>query len=127
MTFARSIQDDPWTWWQARRLTYNLALAAAGWISYALALVLHLAFRHPMWRDWQGGISMTLFLGVAYLVVMGMANVLYLLGPAVESWVRPPDPNRFRRAAYGMGLWGSVALPFGFPVINLAALLGGGA
>jgi hypothetical protein len=118
--------DDAWAWWQARRLRYNLALAAAGWVAYGATLALHLAIHRPMWRDWQGGLSMTLFLGVVYLVAMGIANVFYLLGPAVESWVKPPEPARFRRAAYGMGFWGSVALPFAFPLINLAAAIGGG-
>lgn len=123
---SHSGAGDAWTWWQARRLGYNLALAAAGWTAYGLTLALHFVIHRPMWRDWQGGISITLFLGVAYLVVMGIANVLYLLGPAVESLVKPPDATRFRRTAFGMGLWGSLALPFAFPAVNLAALISGG-
>jgi len=128
MTLARQIHpsDDAWAWWQSRRLTYNLSLAAAGWLAYGLTLALHLAIHRTMWRDWQGGGSMTLFLGVAYLVVMGIANVFYLLGPAVESVVKPPDATRFRRTAFAMGLWGSVALPFAFPLVNLAAMIAGG-
>jgi len=120
------LADDVWVWWQSKRLGYNLALAAAGWAAYGANVGLHYGFNHPLWRYWRDAASMTLFLGVAFLVVMGAANVLYLLGPAVESVVKPSNPSRFRRTAYGMGLWGSVALPFVFPLVNLAALVGGG-
>jgi len=120
------LKDDVWAWWQSRRLGYNLALGAAGWAAYGANGALNYSFSHPLWRDWRDTVSMTLLLGVAFLVVMGAANVLYLLGPAVESVVKPSDPPRFRRAAYRMGLWGSVALAFVFPLMNLAALVGGG-
>jgi hypothetical protein len=117
--------DDVWAWWQSQRLGYNLALGAAGWAAYGANIGLNYGFNHPLWRDWHGAASMPLFLGVAFLVVIGAANVFFLLGPAVESVVKPSDPPRFRRAAYRMGLWGSVALPFVFPLVNLAALVGG--
>ena len=44
-------------------------------------------------------------------VVMGFANVFYLLGPAIEGWARPADVAGYRRTAYGMGLWGSLIVP----------------
>ena len=114
---------DTWQWWQARRLRYNLILAVAGWIAYAAGLGVNYAFGHPMWRDWRGGLGMTLFLGVVYLIVMGVANVLYLLGPAVESWVRPADVDRYRRNAFAMGAWGSLIVPATFPLMQLAMLI----
>jgi hypothetical protein len=118
------MSEDSWSWWQARRLSYNLALAVAGWVAYGATLVMFMIDGRPMWRDWQGGLSMTLFLGVVFLVLMGVANVCYLIGPALEAWLRPPDPTAFRKSAYALGLWGSVALPFAFPAINLAIMIG---
>jgi hypothetical protein len=115
---------DAWDWWQARRLRYNLTLAAAGWLAYGSALGLGLAFHKPMWKSWQGGVGMTLFLGTGFLVLMGVANVCFLLGPAVEGWVRPADVERYRRTAWAMGLMGSAALPFVFPLANLAIFIG---
>ena len=115
--------SDAWSWWQARRLSYNLTLAACGWIAYGLAVALNYAFAHPVWQDWRGALGMTLFLGVVYLVVMGFANVAFLLGPAVEGWVRPRDALRYRRTAWGMGLVGSAAVPFIFPAVQLALLI----
>ncbi len=113
-----------WTWWQQRRLRYNLALGAAGWAAYGAALAIAWAFGRPMWRDWQGAMSMTLFLGVAYLILMGAANVCYLIGPALEAWLKPADPTAFRKSAYALGFWGSLALPFAFPLVNVAMLIG---
>jgi hypothetical protein len=114
---------DTWLWWQARRLRYNLALAMGGWLAYGTAVGLNYAFGHPIWRDWRGGLGMTLFLGVVYLIVMGFANVAYLLGPAVEAWVKPRDVDRYRRNAFAMGDWGSLIVPFSFPLMQLAVLL----
>ena len=115
---------DTWDWWQSRRLSYNLTLAAAGWVAYGVGLALALAFHKPMWRDWQGGVAMTLFLGTFFMVAVGVANVCYLLGPVVEGWVKPADASRYRRTAYAMGLLGSAALPFVFPLANLAIFIG---
>nr|MEA2797694.1 hypothetical protein [Phenylobacterium sp.] len=114
---------DAWSWWQARRLRYNLVLAAGGWVAYAVAVGLNYAFHHPVWRDWRGGLGMTIFLGTVFLVVMGFANVCYLLGPAVEGWVKPVDVERYRKNAYAMGLWGSLAVPAVFPLVQLAMLI----
>ena len=116
--------DDRWTWWQARRLKYNLALGAAGWTAYGLGLVLFYAAGQPIWRNWQGGLATTLFLGVIFLVLMGVANVCYLLGPFGEAAMKPADVPRYRCTAYAMGFWGSVALPFVFPVVSGCSLLG---
>lgn len=117
---------DTWTWWQARRLRYNLVLAASGGLAYGLAVALNYGFGHPVWRDWRGGLGMTLFLDVLWLVVMGFANVAFLLGPAVEGWVRPAEVTRYRKTAWTMGLWGSAAVPFAFPAAQLAMLIARG-
>lgn len=114
---------DAWAWWQARRLKYNVTLAIGGWAAYALAVGLNYAFGHPVWRDWRGGLGMTIFLGTIYLVVMGVANVCYLLGPAVEGWVKPADVERYRRTGYAMGRWGSLIVPFTFPLVQFAMLI----
>lgn len=120
----RFFSSDGWDWWQARRLRYNLTLAAGGWVGYGLAVGLNYAFHHPVWRDWRGGLGMTIFLGTVFLVVMGVANVCYLLGPAIEGWVKPADVERYRKNAFAMGLWGSLVVPAVFPLVQLAMLIG---
>ena len=119
-----SLDLDGWTWWQARRLRYNLALAASGAVAYVATIALWWATRQPIWRDWRDVFATTLLLGTGFLLLMGAANVCYLIGPALEAWIGPKDPRRFRRSAYALGFWGSVALPFAFPLINLAMAIG---
>lgn len=120
---ADIFSGETWTWWQARRLRYNLGLALGGWVAYGAAIGLNYAFDHPVWKDWRGGLGMTLFLGAVYLVVMGFANVCYLLGPAVEAWLKPADVARYRQTAFAMGFWGSLLVPAIFPLVQLGALI----
>lgn len=120
-------ETDGWTWWQARRLRYNLALAASGVIAYLVTIAIWWAARQPIWRDWRDATSATLLLGAGFLILMGAANVCYLIGPALEAWMRPRDPQRFRASAYRLGFWGSLALPFAFPMINFALAIQSGA
>ena len=118
------IPTEAWAWWQARRLRYSVALAASGLAAYGLHVGLFYAFGHPLWTRWQDGVSMTLFLGVGFLILMGAANVCYVLGPITEALVKPDDPERYRRTTFAMGFWCSIALPFAFPAVGLASLIG---
>jgi hypothetical protein len=119
-----SIPADVWAWWQERRLGYNIALATAGMAAYLLSVGLHYVFGDPVWAVWQDALGFTLFLGTAYLVLMGVANICYLIGPFGEAWLKPADVEGFRRTAYRMGLWGSVALPFVWTLFQLSFLIG---
>lgn len=118
------ITSDAWSWWQARRFRYNVALAIAGLIAYAAEIALLSVFHQLDWANLMAFASATLFLGILFLVLMGAANVAFLLGPLMESLVRPADLGRFRRVAFAMGYWGSFALPFVFPALTFAVLLG---
>lgn len=124
---SQPIPGGVWDWWQARRLRYNIAVAAAGAAAYALAVAMHYAFGDPIWASAREAIGQTLFLGTLYLAVIGVANVCFLIGPLGEAWLKPADPQSYRRTAFAMGLWGSVALPFLFPLANLSSLVANGA
>jgi hypothetical protein len=119
----RLFSSEAWVWWQARRLKYNLALACSGLAAYGLFVALFFAFGSPLWKTWQDALSMTLLMGVGFLVAMGAANVCYVLGPIMESLVKPEDPERYRRTTWAMGFWGSIALPFVVPLVALAGLI----
>lgn len=115
---------DSWSWWQSRRLGYNLAIAAAGVASYATIIALNYAFGNSPFTTASAAISQTIFLGTMYLVVMGAANFCYLLGPFAETILKPADRERYRRTAYAMGFWFSVGAPFLFAVLTLGFLVG---
>ena len=114
---------EAWLWWEARRLRYNVALALAGWAAYALFCVLMLTYNAPVFFSWRQVLGQTLFMGAGYLVVMGVANVLYLLGVLTESIARPEDVDHFRERTWAIGFWGSIALPFLFPLVVFAVFL----
>ena len=99
------------------------AAAAAGWLAYGLFVAEFYAFGRPVWKNWQGAVSMTLFLGAAFLMLMGIANVCFLLGPWTEKVARPDNVQGFRNTAWRMGFFGSLAVPFLFPLTNLAMLI----
>ena len=115
-----------WRWWESRRLRYNIGLAVAGWCAYALFWLLQFSFDWAPASSWQGALGMTLFLGTGSLLLMGLANIFYLLGILTESIARPADPDQFRTNAWNLGFWGSIALPFLFPLGTFAALLAQG-
>ncbi len=117
---AGSVSPNTWAWWEARRLRYNAALALAGWAAYGGLIATLWAFGELKWPNWQTAVSTTMAMGAGYLVLMGFANICYLMGALTESWVRPTDVDAFRKSAFGLGLWGSLAAPFLLPLVNLA-------
>lgn len=118
-----SDRRQAWRWWEARRLRYNTGLAIAGWSAYALFWLLQFGFDGSPASSWQGALGMTLFLGTGFLVLMGLANIFFLLGILTESVARPDDLDHFRTTAWNLGFWGSMALPFLFPLGTFATLL----
>ncbi|HSL68657.1 MAG TPA: hypothetical protein VK864_00380 [Longimicrobiales bacterium] len=92
-----------WQWWEARRLGYNLTLAASG--TFALVVMRIVTWLPPNPQEMPP---------LVLIVVFGvLANLCYLLGPLIEIavgmlWGRkmlPAGPTLFR-----MGLTFSVGL-----------------
>jgi hypothetical protein len=101
------------TWWASRRLRYNVGLLVAGPLGfglYAVAISQCIDLRAP--GDWEITILTTLFQGFAYLVMIGVANLCYYLGPWSERLVRPANVAGYRKIVFGLGFWFSVLLPF---------------
>ncbi len=117
---------EGWRWWEKRRLAYNAALAGAGLVAYLLSLAVGAPFGDPPDLASSAFWGVTLLLGLAYLVFIGVANVCYLAGPLAESIVKPADRDAFRRRFFSLGFILSVALPFLFPLASLAIRLSGG-
>ena len=124
MTATLTTPTDAWRWWEARRLRYNIGLAIAGWAAWGLFAVEMLMFQ-PLAEDSVMILTPAIILGqgLVWLVVMGVANILYLLGPVSERVLRPTDAEAYRRRMFGLGFWGSMAVPFLFPATVLISLL----
>ena len=111
---------DSWRWWESRRLRYNIGLAIAGALAWAM-----FAIEASLLTDWFSlSASVTLAQGLAWLVAMGVANLGFFLGPVSERIIKPDDPDAYRRRIYGLGFWFSIAVPFLFPAVTLIAILG---
>jgi hypothetical protein len=109
-------------WWEKRRLLYNLGLVVAGILAFACYVFVLIHFEDvirapdPSQED-----AFTLFTiglqGFGYLFMMLVANVCYFLGPISEKLIRPHNVDAYRKIAFRLGFWGSVALPFCVPVL----------
>ena len=101
-------------WWSARRLRYNVGLVVAGVCAFALYVY---AFEARCRNEPGAEITLftTAFQAVGYGIAMGLANLCYQLGPALERLVPAGHVDCYRRIAYVGGFVLSVALPFSIP------------
>ena len=117
MTAIDAVAAKPaWSWWESRRLAYNIALFVTGWTGFALLLAFASAWDAPslsnIWRDGMTDLMMvTARMGLVYLVYMAAANLLFLLGPLFEVLLKPEPLAAYRRRVWTMGLVVSVGLP----------------
>lgn len=110
------IATSPLAWWGARRLRYNVALVIAGILAFIAYVAVGITLL-PRDAEFEVTIFTTLFQGIGYLFMIGVANVFYFLGPVSERVVRPRDPERYRRICFRLGFWFSVLLPFSIPAL----------
>ena len=110
--------------WSQQRWRYNIGLVVAG-ITAFLCYAAVLSIFHSEDRLVEAEITVftTLFQGIGYLCMMGIANLCYCLGPLVEAACTPKQPERFRANLFRLGFWFSVALPFLIPGLLLFLLL----
>jgi hypothetical protein len=115
---------SPFAWWEARRLRYNVGLVVAGFVAFvAYAVIGSIFFSDD--PDFEITIFTTFFQGIAYLFMIGVANLCFFLGPLSERFVRPLDPPRYRHMCFRLGFWFSVLLPFGVPALLVLSALAG--
>lgn len=112
-------------WWRARRLHYNIGLAVAGILAFVCYVIVCWTLVPRVLDTSEIKVTpfTTLFQGVGYLLMMGVANVLYYLGPISERVVRPANIERYRQNCYRLGFWFSVLLPFSIPTLLTVLVL----
>lgn len=108
------------SWWEQRRLRYNMGLVVAGLLAFICYVG---AVDRGISAGAMPGAEITLFTtafqAIGYLFMMAVANVCYLAGPLSESLVKPTNLDRYRRITYWLGFWFSVLLPFSIPALVL--------
>jgi hypothetical protein len=100
-------------WWAARRLKYNIGLVIAG----VSAFIVYSVVGFRLLADFEVTLFTTLFQGFGYLFMMGVANILYGLGPLADRLYNHSDNDGFRKRLFNLGYWFSFALPFSIPLL----------
>jgi hypothetical protein len=104
------------TWWEQRRLRYNVALVIAGLVAFVCyVVVLDRGISSGAMPDAEITIFTTVFQGIGYIFMMVVANVCFLAGPLSEALIKPTKVLLYRRVMFQVGLWFSVLLPFTIP------------
>jgi len=104
------------TWWEQRRLRYNVALVIAGLVAFVCyVVVLDRGISSGAMPDAEITIFTTVFQGIGYIFMMVVANVCFLAGPLSEALIKPTKVLIYRRVMFQVGLWFSVLLPFTIP------------
>jgi hypothetical protein len=118
------LTSEALTWWEHRRLRYNIGLVMGGLLAFVgyVGVV-------------DGDISTnaspctkitlfaTVFQGIGFLGMVAVASVCYLAGPLCESIIKPLNIDRFRRVTFQIGFWFSVLLPSAIPVVVASSYL----
>ena len=105
-------------WWQSKRVLYNISLVFAGLLAF-VCYAFVLSIFSDVIKDAEITLFTILFQGIGYLVMMCVANVLYNLGPLLETKIKPKKVGRYRRITFRLGYWFSVSLPFCVPLLLL--------
>jgi len=113
----------PSEWWRKRRRNYNTAIILSGIGAFICYLVVFETFHNRLGPGADVTLFTTLFQGIVYLIVIGIANICYYIGPISEKIIKPKDIDRYRNTAYNLGLWGSIILPFLIPILVLIRAL----
>ena len=115
LSFMTDTAISPFMWWGARRFRYNVGLIVAGLLAFVAYVTVGVTLL-PADADFDFS-PFIVPQGVGYLVMMGVANICYFLGPLSEWMIHPADPERYRCICYQLGFWFSVLLPFSIPAL----------
>jgi hypothetical protein len=106
-------------------LRYNGGLVLAGILAFISYVVVCFTLLHRVLDASKIEVNLftTLFQGIGYLFMMGVANVCYFLGEISEFFFRPRNIDRYRRICFGTGFWFSFFLPFSIPILLTVKIL----
>ena len=106
-------------------MRYNLALVVAGFSAFVCYVVVCFTLLPRVLDESEIEVSVftTLFQGIGYLFMMGVANIVYFIGAVSESIVKPRNVERYRLICYRFGFWFSFLLPFCIPLLLAAEVV----
>ncbi len=106
------------SWWESHRLKYNIGLIIAGVLAFVFYTIVF-ETKVPFSPENEITLFTTLFQGIGYLIMMGIANFFYFLGPISEKIFNTNNVDKFRKVTFNLGFWFTFILPFSIPVMLL--------
>ena len=106
-------------WWSKKRQNYKIGLILSGILAFILYIIVVEFVVVNSEKRWDGELTIFSFLfqGIGYLIMIGIANLFYYLGPVSESIIEPKDSEKYRNLTYSLGYWFSCGIPFLIPLI----------
>ncbi len=105
-------------WWRKKRLNYNVGLIVSGILAFILYLIIVEFIVMKSEKNWEGELTIftILFQGIGYLIMIGIANLFYYLGPVSELIIESKNSEKYRNLTYKIGFWFSCGVPFLIPI-----------
>ncbi len=103
-------------WWAKKRIRYNTGLIISGFTAFLAYAILGELLIVPYDKDFEITLFTMFFQGMAYLLLMLVANLLYNLGPLIDKRHNKDNSEAFRKRLYKLGFWFSLGLPLLIPV-----------
>jgi hypothetical protein len=110
-------------WWESRRRSYNKGLVIAGFsafFTYAIVGPIPLIYAGV---PFELSIEHIFPQGIVYVIMMGIANLFYYLGPLADRLFNKASDDRFRQRLFNLGYWFSFCLPFLVPILLIVLYL----
>ena len=86
-------------WWSQRRFKYNIGLIIAGVLAFIAHAAIVFSFKARI-PDAEITVSTTMFQAVGYLIVIGIANICYFLGPLSERMLKPKNLTNYQHITF---------------------------
>ena len=91
---------EVWAWWSEKRLCYNVGLVVAGVAAFILYVILASLLIAPYDHDFEISLFTTFVQGFGYLIMIGIANIFYFLGPLFDKLFNKEGKEFFRSRLY---------------------------
>jgi len=105
------------SFWENKRLKYNVGLIVAAMIAFIAYVILGSYLIAPYDHEFEITLFTTLFHGIHFIFVLGIANLFYNLGYYVDKHYNKGNSEIFRKRLFNLGFWFSVGLPFLVPIL----------
>jgi len=97
-------------WWWFQRCRYNKGLLISRFIAFILYCALGPFIIGPH-EEFEETIFEIAFQGFGYLIMMGIANLLYTFGWIIDIGFNTNNSQVFRERLFALGYWFSFSLP----------------